>query len=125
MRKKGYIFLIISITCFYSCHSQTVCKTIPEHFTSYDEAIKNVKNAKFKISECVNTSKSSWIESAHYYSCDSIIGYFIIQTHSKEYIYKSMPIKIWYGFKQTVSYGSYYDVNIKKRYQLYISYTPH
>lgn len=104
----------------FSCNSQD-CSKINTHFTSYQQAISEVENAKFKISESVNTSQSSWIQSAHYYSCDGLTGYFIFKTHDKEYLYQDVPREVWNGFKNAASFGSYYDVNIKHRYQLYLN----
>ena len=89
------------------------CNQLPEHFNSYSEAISFVKNASFKFTDQVNTSKSSWIRSASYYSCDGQTGYFIISTDNKEYIHKNVPIEVWKQFKNASSFGSIYDYSIK------------
>ncbi|HEV8503963.1 MAG TPA: KTSC domain-containing protein [Chitinophagaceae bacterium] len=96
------------------------CKILPAHFYSYEQAISWVKNASFKIKEDVNTSKSSWIRSASYYSCDGKVGYFIFSTDSKEYIHEGIPVEIWNKFKNADSFGSYYDHYIRKKYRFYL-----
>jgi hypothetical protein len=93
------------------------CKNIPPHFNSYEDAVAFVKKATFKITDQVNTSKSSWIRSASYYSCDGKVGYFIYSTDKQEYIHAGVPVEIWMGFKNADSFGSYYDHNIRKRYR--------
>ncbi|MGF7231166.1 hypothetical protein [Arachidicoccus sp.] len=60
--------LFISFICIWvtSC-AQKPCNKLPSHFTSYKEAIHDVEAATFNFSEGLNTSKSGWIENAHYY----------------------------------------------------------
>lgn len=113
---KQLLFILMACISF-SCHSQN-CGTLPNSYKSYNEAIVTVENSSFKISESVNTSKSSWIRKAHYYSCDGQTGYFIIQENDKTYIHANVPIDVWQGFKNADSFGSYYDHNIRGRYRL-------
>jgi hypothetical protein len=114
------ILLILNIFTLTSINAQN-CKNIPTHFNSYAQAISRVKDASFKIKEEVNTSKSSWIRSASYYSCDGNTGYFIYSTDKQEYIHEGVPIKIWRDFKNADSFGSFYDRNIKHRYLFYLN----
>jgi hypothetical protein len=97
------------------------CKDLPASFKSYTEAISKIKEAKFKIKESANTSGSSWVTSANFYSCDGESGFLIYTTNKGyEYIHQGLPISIWNGFKNASSKGSYYNANIKRRYQLRI-----
>jgi len=96
------------------------CDQLSQKFTSYDQAINLVRSSSFKISETVNTSRSSWIRGAEYYSCDGSTGYFIIETPNRIYIHADMPISVWQQFKNARSFGSFYDYNIKGRYRLYL-----
>ena len=111
--------IIIFLLCcsILSCNSQD-CNKLPDNFTSYSKAISLVKGTYFKIEETANTSNSSWITSAKYYSCDGKTGYFIYTTKDHEYIHKGVPINVWEEFKNAPSKGSYYDYNIKHKYQL-------
>jgi KTSC domain len=108
------VFVFIFIAGIYSCNAQE-CK-MPVHFASYEVAMNYVRHAGFKVSESVNTSKSSWVRSAEYYSCDGKTGFFILGTDKKEYIFKDVPREIWDGFKNAVSFGSYYNQYIRGRY---------
>ena len=100
------------------CHGQD-CNKLPNVFTSYSRAITLVQNSTFKIQEAANTSGSSWITSANYYSCDGKTGFLIYTTNrGYQYIHKGVPVEVWKEFKNAPSKGTYYDYNIKHRYQL-------
>ena len=99
-----------------SCSGQD-CKQMPNHFNSYNEAISFVKKATFKFKDFANTSESSWIRSASFFSCDGENGYFILRTDRQEYLHSGVPISVWRGFKTALSFGSFYDRNIKGRYR--------
>jgi hypothetical protein len=115
--------LIFYLTCSLSlvAYGQTDCNKLQSNFSTYNEAMSKIKSTKFTISDNVNTSRSSWVRGASFYSCDAKKGYFIIYTDTRNYIYKDLPISIWNGFKSASSFGSYYDKNIKNRYQLYLT----
>ena len=116
---KLTIPLILILGSFCQSFSQN-CSEIPNHFNSYESAVSFVKHAHFKFVDQVNTSKSSWIRSASYYSCDGKTGYFIFTTDDKEYIHASMPIEVWREFKNAESFGKFYNAYIKNRYQFYL-----
>ena len=103
---------------FLTSCSQTNCDKLPTSFISFAEAVKQIQNAHFNFKDEVNTSKSSWIEGAKYFSCDNKTGYFILITDKHDYLYQNLPIGIWTAFKNASSFGHYYVVNIKHRYQL-------
>lgn len=102
---------------FSSCNSQN-CSDLRKEFTSYEQAKKSISSTSFTFSDKCNTSKSSWILGAEYYSCDGKTGYFIIEAKSKNYIHSGVPIEMWHDFKNTNSFGSYYNRYLKGRYQL-------
>jgi hypothetical protein len=101
---------------FVACSTKNKCDQLPQHFSTFDDALTKIKLSNFKIHEDVNTSKSSWIKAASFYSCDGNSGYFIIETAGKEYLYAEMPYNIWIEFKSAQSFGTYYNKNIKHKY---------
>lgn len=107
------LFALLSFSC-----SSSECSTLPEQFISYEDAIQKVKLSEFKFKEILNTSRSSWIKGANYYSCDGKTGFMIMRTSSEEYIHQNLPIAIWANLKNAVSFGKYYNYNIRGRYQL-------
>lgn len=114
---KFLLTTCIFVTIFFvACSTKNKCDQLPQHFLTYDDAVTKIKSANFKIQEDANTSKSSWIKAASFYSCDGNSGYFIIETAGKEYLYAEMPYSIWTEFKNAQSFGNYYNRNIKNRY---------
>jgi len=114
MKLRIFILLILS-TLLFACTTQD-CNKLPDKFTSYSEAFEKIENSSFKIEESVNTSKSSWIRGATYYSCDGEKGYLLIETDTKTYIHKEVPLSVWNGFKVADSFGEYYHRYIKSKY---------
>jgi len=97
------------------------CQTLPSQFHTYEEAKDAVTNANFKITDHINTSKSSWITHASYYSCDVQTGYFLMGTTKKDYLFVGMPYDVWNEFKRAESFGKFYHQYIKGRYILYLA----
>jgi hypothetical protein len=109
MIKKVIVFsFLILISC-----KENNCTEIDPKFTSYAAAIKIVKESSFNVEEKVNTD-SSWIDSIEFYSCDEISGYLIVNTNNgRSYIHKNVPVQVWNEFKNTESFGRFYNQNIK------------
>lgn len=87
-------------------------------FTSYEEAITWVRANDDLSKDSVDTSKSSWIRAAEYYTDGSGYGFLILNMKGKEYIWEGVPINIWTGFKNADSFGKYYHQFIKGNYYL-------
>lgn len=112
----SFAFLVISFTVF----GQT-CNNLPVSYSSYSEAISKVRNATFKIIDKVDCSQSSWVSRATFHSCDGETGFFILITKDgKEYIHQDVPITVWKQFKNSSSFGTYFNENIKGKYKLKI-----
>jgi hypothetical protein len=94
------------------------CADLPTSFSSYTEALVQIRSASFRIEEAKKTDESSWIRGAEFYSCDGISGFFILRTDDREYIHVDVPLSVWKGFKEASSFGTYYTANIKRRYRL-------
>lgn len=105
---------------FLSCNSQS-CKDLPEQFNSYNHANKEIKSTNFKIEESLDTSRSSFIEGASYYSCDGNTGFLLIEIRNTEYIYQNVPLSVWKNFKSAESLGRFYGRNIKGSYRMVIN----
>lgn len=99
-------------------YSAPDCNQLPNRFSTYDEAESMVQHTQFEYTDEVNTSKSSWIRGAQYFSCDKQTGFLIIKTDRGSYIHQNVPIHLWYRFKQAVSFGKFYNQFIKHRYPL-------
>ena len=113
------LFSLLLILFTFSCKSQD-CDTLPISFNSYKQATQTIPNTGFNYSDDVNTSQSSWIRTAKYYSCDEAYGFLILVTDKKDYIFQDVPLDIWKGFKNADSFGKYYNNYIRNMYQLKI-----
>ena len=92
--KKALLILLFTLLIMPG-YSQSNCESLNNYdFPSYEEAIKKINNTHFVFSETVNTSKSSWVRGASFYSCDKIVGYFILTTDKRSYVYKNRLIHI-------------------------------
>lgn len=114
-----YFTFITVILNLYSCNSQS-CNELLTQFSSYQQAVSEVKSTNFTIEDSVNTSRSSLIKGASFYSCDSNVGFLLVKIRSTEYIYQNVPISVWKQFKKADSFGSFYNRNVKGSYQLKI-----
>jgi len=105
------LFLVVFVSC-----TRHDCKDLPTNFESYQQITELIKKSSFKIKEQTDTSMSSWIASAHYYSCDGEGGYLILKTKKgREYTHFNISYQVWKGFKEAKSKGKYYHKVIKKR----------
>jgi len=106
---------------FMSTNAQVHCSRMKTSFPNYETAYKAIVSTRFEFNDKTNTSKSSWIRGASYYSCDGRVGFFFLKTDQKNYIFKDVPLKVWNEFKNAPSHGKYYHANIKNRYYYYLS----
>lgn len=104
----------------FSCKGQD-CNNLKDNFNTYSEAQSSISRTTFSTEDSVDTSKSSWIKEADYYSCDNKFGYLILETSSKKYIFKKVPIKIWNEFKKADSFGKFYNQKIRSNYQFILN----
>lgn len=114
MKKLLLILLLYSSVAFANDCSGT--------FSSYAQAVKYVKSQSFYLTDEIDCGRSSWINSAKYYSCDGKTGFMIFTTDKNTYIHRSLPISVWKNWKNASSLGSYYNSNIKHKYQMYLIY---
>lgn len=115
--RKRYFFLVF-LVCIILTSCEKNCKELPNSFSNYNQAKTVVLSANFKYTDEADVSDSSWISSAKYFSCDRLMGFFIIKTDNKTYIHKDMPYKVWKNFKKADSKGSFYSKFIRGNYQL-------
>ena len=118
MKNSILIFFLILLSCNQEKQNISDCSEITTPFTTYDEAKNTVESVDFKYTDEIDTSKSSWIRSAKYYSCDGHVGYLVYTTDKKEYIHQEVPVEVWEDFKNADSFGKFYNANIKDNYQM-------
>lgn len=92
------------------------CNDLPAAFSSYHDAIAQVRAATFPIHDVSVSVNSSWIRGYSFHSCDGAQGYFIIRTDRDEYIHQNVPVSVFQGFTSASSLGRYYNQHIKGNY---------
>lgn len=130
MKKTIFLLVILLLTsCNNSFNEEVVVRektderateysdTI-QNFSSYDEAVDYIENSNEYTHESVDTSKSSYVNSAdYYYLATEDKGYAIFKLKGKKYIHSDVPREVWEGFKKANSFGSYYNDFFKGNYQ--------
>lgn len=116
--KVCVLLLVLCIGVSFISFAQRNCNDLPKKFKNYGNALQQVRNTKFVYSDKMNTSKSSFITGASYYSCDGKSGYMIVRLNNKDYIHQGLPKHIWLSFKRAESLGRFYSSNIRYKYQM-------
>ncbi|MFN8396685.1 MAG: KTSC domain-containing protein [Bacteroidia bacterium] len=109
----------LGVTLFSGCGWRS-CSEIPSNFESFDTAISAIEGSNFLVEESVNTSSSSFITDADYYSCDGAQGYLILEFKGESYLFEGVGIEVWEGFKSADSFGQYYHRHIQGRYRYHV-----
>ena len=114
-----FLLLVCSILSLLSCsaEAQQSCEQLEKKYLDADRMVSLLDQTSFSFSEEFDTSQSSWIKAASFYSCDGAKGYFVLRTSKKVYLYKDVPKDLWSRFKQADSLGSFYNRQIKGRYE--------
>lgn len=118
MKLLYIIVLLLTLSCSKEKFNTSDCEELPSSFKTYSEAKNIIESTDFKFVDDINTSSSSWMRSADYYSCDGEVGFFIYTTDEKKYIHENLPLDVWDGFKNADSFGKFYLRNIKHKYRL-------
>lgn len=108
--------IFITLCLLYSLVYSQDCTQLPNSFKSYSEASSLIGKTKFAYSYSRNTSKSSWIRSATFKSCDGKTGFLIIGTDSHLYVHQNVPFSLWQSFTRTSFFGSFYNKFLRNRY---------
>lgn len=121
IKKAVFVFyVLILFTINSNAQSHRSCEKLPNSFPNHESATQQITSAEFKINETIDTRKSSWIRGLTFLSCDGKSGFMLMKTGNKSYIHQNVPKEIWDELKSADSFGTYYNENIKHRYQISI-----
>lgn len=109
-------YLLLLFFSLISCGQD--CKDLHDAYKNPEEAKSIVSSTDFKYTDNCDVSRSSFIASANYYSCDGLIGYLILGIDGRKYIFQNLPIEKWQNFKDSESKGRYFNRVIKGRFLL-------
>ena len=70
------------------------------------------------VEDVLDTSKSSWIESARYIrDAETGAGYLVLGIKGEKATYVDVPVGVWQDFKQADSLGQFFTREIKGKYE--------
>ena len=114
-----YLSVMTGLVClfYFSACMPTNCSKLDAGNLGADEMVFEIEEIDFGYHDIADTSESSWIRAAKYYSCDGEFGYFMLETDDKVYLHKDVPLRLWHGFKRANSYGRFYNDQLKGKYE--------
>ena len=77
MGKCNFVLFLMAFVLMGSCSLQD-CEDFDTKFLSYREALTAIRLWEFALAEECDTSESSWIDGAEFYSCDEQRGYSLL-----------------------------------------------
>ena len=116
--KRLTLMLALIFIGLYLNAMEDNCAEISTNWKSEKEAISTIENTPFTVSESIRPDESSWMTSAHFYSCDDEHGYLIIKSSKKTFIHQSVPMNVWIALRDARSKGGYYNFYIKNKFKL-------
>ncbi len=116
--KKSLLFIVLIFFGVILNAQIDECDHLKLNWNSDNEAIEIIENETFAHTDMFAGETDSWLESAHYYSCDEESGFLIIKGSKKSFIHQNVPIKVWQCLKSAKSKGGYYNFYIKNKFKL-------
>jgi len=116
--KKSLLFIVLIFFGIMLNAQIDECDHSNMNWNSDKEAIETIENESFAHTDMVQGEGDSWLESAHYYSCNEEAGFLIVKSSKKSFFHQNVPLKVWQCFKSANSKGGYYNFYIKNRYKL-------
>lgn len=117
MRRLLLFITLIFVGIYFNARKSN-CSDISENWNSEIEAISCIENTNFKTTESVNPEESSWMKSAHYYTCDNEYGHLIIKCDGKSIVHKNVPISVWQSLKEAEFVWIYYNIHVRNKYKM-------
>jgi hypothetical protein len=117
--KKFLKFISVALLAVFFAIVLTGCTTTSNYITvKYRDDQVDIANSRW---EKLDTTGSSIVNGSWY---DSQNKYMIINLSGTYYHYCSLPPSTWSSFKKASSFGSYYNSNIKGKYDCRVNPVP-
>ncbi len=101
-------------------NNYTNCNQIPPSFSSWKQAFVAISTCDFEYVDSFD-AESTFITGGAFKSCDGNYGFVVVFIKGYyPYIYQNVPASVWKDFKNSESFGNYYNYNIKGRYKVYL-----
>lgn len=120
MKRLTILIALIFVGLFLNAKEEN-CSSVTGEWKTEKDAITSIEQTTFNFSESLLPTQSSWLTSAHYYTCDNEYGYLIIKSQRKTFIHQDVPMAVWESLKNAKSTGGYYNFYIKNKYRFHKS----
>lgn len=117
MKRLSLLIALIFTGLFLNAMEDN-CAQISGDWKSEKDAISIIENTVFNTSESIRPEETSWMTSAHFYSCDGELGYLIVKSEKKTFVHQGVPMSTWSTLSKARSKGGYYNFYIKNKYKL-------
>jgi len=108
---------VISLLSLTAC--KKTCTTLPDSFSSIQEAKSQIKSASFYYSDSARSFTSEWVSKAEFLSCDKEVGFFTYDTRKgQSYTHQGVPMALWKEYKKAESKGTFINRKLKGKYRL-------
>jgi len=95
---------------------KTTCDSLPEKFSSMQEALATIEGAKYRFEESFKISRPKGLQAGKFLSCDGESGYLVVEIDDEKRILSKVSKKIWKNFKKSSNPGYYFHEYIHEKF---------
>ncbi|MFA0964127.1 hypothetical protein AB9P05_20125 [Roseivirga sp. BDSF3-8] len=120
---KPLIFTFITLLSIYlsppalarqqNDDADSVCNNVPRDLGNRVQAIQTLQDTEFTFEQSLETLQVFGVKKATYYSCDGNLGYLVVNTYRRNYLYENVPRELWENFKNAYSIDGFFTKNLK------------
>jgi hypothetical protein len=107
------LFFVFSISTYSHANNSCACKDLQKSNPDQQQLIRTLEKTDFEFEADIVTNSVRGVVGARYFYCEDDKGFLIVQLDDKELLYKNVPLQIWFEFKFTGEYTSFYTEHIK------------
>jgi hypothetical protein len=90
-----------------------LCNNIPKDLGNRTQAIRTLSETEFTFEQSLETLQVFGVKKAIFYSCDGNLGYLMVNTSRRNYLYENVPRELWENFKNANSIDGFFNKNLK------------
>ena len=109
---------LILVTVFYflfafGLKAENNCSCEDFKNRKQNELINTLEKSELEFASTFETANVRGLQGASYYYCDNNHGFLLIRLHDEEFLYKEVPLNVWFELKFSDSVEFYYKDQIK------------
>ncbi|MGB3180971.1 MAG: hypothetical protein WBB45_06255 [Cyclobacteriaceae bacterium] len=106
-------FAMVPGTDTVNVEKDTICNNIPRDLGNRTQAISTLSDTEFIFEQSLETLQVFGVKKATFYSCDGNLGYLVVNTSRRNYLYENVPRALWENFKVAYSIDGFFVKNLK------------